>query len=49
MFHPELTFLWLLTNNKTLNRDNLVKRKNLDDLTCVFCSENEIVNPLFFE
>jgi hypothetical protein len=30
-------------------RDNLVKRQNLDDLTCVFCNENENSTHLFFE
>jgi hypothetical protein len=32
-------FLWLLTNNKILTRDNLAKRKYVEDLTCLFCSE----------
>jgi hypothetical protein len=40
-------FLWLLTNDKILTRDNLSKRKKLNDLTCLF-SENESVNHLFF-
>jgi hypothetical protein len=42
-------FLWLLANNKTLTRDNLAKRKNLKDLTCVFCNELETVHHLFFD
>jgi hypothetical protein len=29
-------FLWLLSNNKILTRDNLEKRRILDDNTCVF-------------
>jgi hypothetical protein len=29
-------FLWLLFHNKLLTRDNLVKRQNVDDLTCIF-------------
>jgi hypothetical protein len=41
-------FLWLLTNDKILTRDNLSKRKKLNDLTCLFCSEHENVNHLFF-
>jgi hypothetical protein len=41
-------FRWLLANNKTLVRDNLAKRRNLNDKTCVFCSELESVNHLFF-
>jgi hypothetical protein len=40
--------LWLLANNKVLTRDNLAKRKNLDDLTCLFCVEAESVHHLFF-
>ena len=30
-------FLWLLGNNKLLTRDNLCKRKDLNDKTCLFC------------
>jgi hypothetical protein len=41
-------FLWLLANNKVLTRDNLAKRKPLDDKTCLFCSELETVSYLFF-
>jgi hypothetical protein len=41
-------FIWLLANNKLLTRDNLVKRQNVPDLTCVFCSENETCERLFF-
>jgi hypothetical protein len=42
-------FLWLLAKNKILTRDNLDKRRKLDDLTCLFCSEPETVHHLFFE
>jgi hypothetical protein len=42
-------FLWLLSHNKLLTRDNLVKRKNVDDLTCVFCNEIESCQHLFFD
>jgi hypothetical protein len=42
-------FLWLLANNKTLTRDNLAKRKNLDDESCLFCSESESIRHIFFE
>jgi hypothetical protein len=42
-------FLWLLSNNKILTRDNLGKRKKIDDLTCLFCFELKSVNHLFFE
>jgi hypothetical protein len=41
-------FLWLLANNKTLTRDNLAKRRVVDDPTCLFCSENETISHLFF-
>jgi hypothetical protein len=42
-------FLWLLFHNKLLTRDNLVKRQNIDDLTCVFCNEVESFQHLFFD
>jgi hypothetical protein len=29
-------FLWLVLNNKILTRDNLGKRRHVDDKTCVF-------------
>jgi hypothetical protein len=42
-------FLWLLNNNKTLTKDNLAKRRKVDDGTsCLFCNEQESVNHLFF-
>lgn len=41
-------FVWLLADNKVLTRDNLSKRKNLDDKTCLFCSEYETMHHLFF-
>jgi hypothetical protein len=42
-------FLWLIAHNKLLTRDNLVKRQNVDDLTCLFCNEEESCNHLFCE
>jgi hypothetical protein len=42
-------FLWLLSNNKVLTRDNLAKRKQLDDNTCLFCKEAESTNHIFSE
>jgi hypothetical protein len=36
-------FLWLLTNNKTLTRDNLAKRRNVEDESYLFCEEKESV------
>lgn len=43
-------FLWLLTNNRLfLTRENLGKRKEVTDKTCVFCAEKESVSHLFLE
>jgi hypothetical protein len=42
-------FLWLLSKNRLLTRDNLGKRRKVDDPTCLFCNEHETVNHLFFE
>jgi hypothetical protein len=42
-------FLWLLANNKVLTRDNLAKRRDVDDKTCLFCKEYETIHHLFFE
>jgi hypothetical protein len=42
-------FLWLLSNNKNLTRDNLAKRQQVDDKTCPFCGELESSLHLFFE
>jgi hypothetical protein len=42
-------FLWLLAKNKIPTRDNLDKRRKLDDLTCLFCSEPETVHHLFIK
>jgi hypothetical protein len=42
-------FLWLLSKNKLLTRTNLAKRRKLEDLSCLFCSETETVHHLFFD
>jgi hypothetical protein len=42
-------FLWLLADKKTLTRDNLHKRRHDDDRSCLFCSEPESVDHLFFK
>jgi hypothetical protein len=42
-------FLWLLANNKALTRDNLAKRRQVDDKTCLFCNENESLSHVFFK
>jgi hypothetical protein len=41
-------FLWLLANNKTLTRDNLAKRRKIEDPSSPFCREDESVAHLFF-
>ena len=41
-------FLWLLSNNKTLTRTNLAKRRTLEDISCLFCAEDESVQHLSF-
>ena len=38
-----------MANNKTFTRDNLAKRKNLENLICLFYAEPETINHLFFE
>uniref|UniRef100_A0A8I6XRD0 Reverse transcriptase zinc-binding domain-containing protein n=1 Tax=Hordeum vulgare subsp. vulgare TaxID=112509 RepID=A0A8I6XRD0_HORVV len=42
-------FLWLCLYNKVLTRDNVAKRKTLDDNTCLFCNEVESVQHMFFD
>lgn len=42
-------FIWLVVYNKVLTRDNLAKRRQVDDATCLFCDEPESVKHLFFE
>jgi hypothetical protein len=42
-------FLWLLFKNKTLTRDNLAKKQNVNDKTCLFCEELETCQHLFFD
>jgi hypothetical protein len=42
-------FLWLVVHNKILTRDNIVKRQNIDDLTCVFCNEPGTCNHILFD
>ena len=42
-------FLWLIYYNKSLTRDNLAKRRQVDDMSCVFCSEPETIQHLFFD
>jgi hypothetical protein len=42
-------FLWLFAKNKVLTMDNLARRKNLDDKSCLFCKEDESVQQVFFD
>jgi hypothetical protein len=42
-------FLWIMANNKILTRDNLAKRRIVEDDSCLFCDEKEIVQHLFSE
>jgi hypothetical protein len=42
-------FLWLLSKDRLLTRNNLEKRRHVDDRSCVFCSDDESINHLFFE
>jgi hypothetical protein len=42
-------FLWILSNNKLLTRDNLSKRKHLLDICCLFCTEKESICHLMFD
>lgn len=41
-------FLWLLCNNRILTTDNLGKRRNVEDKSCLFCAELESVTHLLF-
>ena len=41
-------FLWLLSQNRLLTRDNLQKRRDVRDPTCLFCAESETISHLFF-
>jgi hypothetical protein len=41
--------LWLLAKNKILTRDNLAKKREVDDRSCMFCMESESVDHLFFK
>ena len=41
-------FLWLMSNDVVLTKDNLLKRKWQGDPTCVFCECDETIPHLFF-
>jgi hypothetical protein len=40
--------MWLLSNNRLLTRDNLAKRREVSDPTCLFCNERESISHLLF-
>lgn len=40
-------FLWLVSHNRIMTRDNLKKRNIKKPEGCVFCSEKEIIHHLF--
>lgn len=40
-------FLWLLSKNKLLTKDNLSKCRKVEDPTCLFCEEESIQHLLF--
>lgn len=42
-------FLWLVGNNRLLTRDNLAKRRLVNDMSSLFCSEVEIIHHIFFD
>ena len=42
-------FLWLLSKNRLVTRDNLAKRREIRDATFLFCSESETIMHVFFE
>jgi hypothetical protein len=41
-------FLWFLSSNRLLTRDNLAKRREVNDPSCLYCLENESIVHLFF-
>jgi hypothetical protein len=41
-------FMWLLSSNRLLTRDNLAKRREVSDPTCLFCNERESISHLLF-
>jgi hypothetical protein len=46
---PSNPFLWLVSQNRILTRDNLSKRRVVDDHICLFCNEPEIDAHLLLE
>jgi mannosylglycoprotein endo-beta-mannosidase len=42
-------FLWILSHNKLMTRDNLLKRKMNKPMCCIFCSKDESIVHLLFQ
>jgi hypothetical protein len=42
-------FLWLVSHNRLLTRDDLQKQREVNDKSCLFCSELESVSHLLFD
>jgi hypothetical protein len=40
-------FLWLLANSKVLTRDNLARRRHVEDKACLFCNEADSTDHIF--
>jgi hypothetical protein len=41
-------FMWLMTNDALLTKDNMIRRKWAGDPKCYFCDHDETINHLFF-
>ena len=41
-------FMWLMTNDAVLTKDNLIRRKWTGSPTCHFCDQDESIDHLFF-
>jgi hypothetical protein len=42
-------FLWLVINNRALTRDNLTKRRKVEDENGLFCLEKETIQHVLFD
>ena len=41
-------FIWLMTNDALLTKDNMIRRKWSGNPKCYFCDHDETINHLFF-
>ena len=46
---PRVHFSLVGINNRALTRDNLAKRRKVEDESCLFCLDKESIHHLFFE